>query len=1524
MTPVSDTGSGSKDSIECSVSDILTFTPIVINGNYDLINQATTSGWEGNGTPGSPFIIEDLVVQTSSMYGVQVQNVNMHVLFRNCSLLSAMDGGFYLRNSQNIHFCNISTFCREELFDISGCMNIEMEMIDIQSISVSRWARVYSSRSITVSNSSIYGNMWIYYSHDIVVDNITGTGGRDGVSIMYSSGLTIRNSTFETMSPVDAQYTDDILVMDNVLNGSRMMNFMSCNTVEIIGNMNISSSPYGLKFGTCSRVSIRDNDLQGNLGAVILTDTGYVEMYNNTLGSEGLLLSGSRFSLDTLIIPVNNTVNGDLILFMKDGNLTPLQDNPHHSQIILLNMPGFSLYDQEYDWNPCPLQVFYSSDISLNRLTISNASTGFTAQHSSGILIEKCQFKDFRDTAVQLEQCDGIRIDDCSMNSDQPESVLSLRGCTDFDVLLTSMELDYGIAAVDLHSCQAGSLRGLDIQAVYGSVHMELCYDVQIEDVSMKDNFEMNMEDCQDVIIRSSEIISDHICILMSRCTSMVLENNNLSTNRDISILDRFGSEIRYYSNRMMGGGIRFEVRSTVMVPMELPSNNTLDGRPIIHMTDEDKRTINESEEWGQIILNGVHSHAITGLDAQNRSYPIQLISCSNIRLLRCNFRNTTYGILSHFSFPITLSSCEFHNTDYCIVGYDSAPLMVENCIFNLSRSLILVEREYGDTPVYSIKIRDCTMINCTYLIEIEDAEDVEISGCAFTGGTRGISIHYGRRSSITDCTFYQVPSYCISYRHFMDNEIRGNLFMNCTMGVTLDRSYGNSIYENLFIGSASYGLRSEYTYNEANWFYRNIFIENNGAGEVYNASHPQAFSRNDDDYWNNSYKKGNYWSDWTGPDENDNGIVDSPYPIPDGGNSDLYPLADLPFKLIGSPQKVKGSAGNGYIIVSWKPPIWNRLLDVEGYRIFRTDSTGNIMEFEAGPEDLHFNDTTIVNGRRYTYELTAMNLFDESHSSVPISVIGDGAPPIFSSISPESGSVFNTTSVKLEWDCYDTGVGMGKAHVSLDGGNWKQAASVDSHTFFNLSDGNHTVTVRAFDMIGNQAETSIFFIVDTTPPEIIIRSDFEGHYTNRSNSTIEWSAVDELSGLDYYMISVNGAKWVHWGAKEEYRFEDLITAQFNISVMAVDKAGNEVNGSVCFFCDIDPPEVEIGSPMPGSNFEGRSVYFSWSVNDTGSGISVIQIDLDGSYQADVTDKEEYWIDDILPGSHVAKLFVEDISGNSAEVKVEFTTGELPQITSFFPVGGGVEMSTHISFDLSKDIRAVDFLIDGVNGIITVSGSNAVFKPDGLLSSQTEYLVVVTGYDIHDLPFGPFNWSFTTIGYARVIGKVVDQSNRALVGVEIFVDGNWVTPTDYTGSFELLIARGHYVINLYFKGYLNRSIEIDVTYGQLLDLENIIMEKEAHGDSPEERGKSSSSLMWVAIVVAVLVLIVLIVLLLLMKRKAAQGPEINEIEEDPGISEDDPVNDSSNLYSDLSMVEEKREQKIEEDFISEFGIEPME
>ena len=110
------------------------------------------------------------------------------------------------------------------------------------------------------------------------------------------------------------------------------------------------------------------------------------------------------------------------------------------------------------------------------------------------------------------------------------------------------------------------------------------------------------------------------------------------------------------------------------------------------------------------------------------------------------------------------------------------------------------------------------------------------------------------------------------------------NIFINVSTGLGLGEAKGQRVHDNLFAECPGYAILADNPYDESTTlFYSNIFINNNGAGEEFNSSHIQARCENNYDYWNNSYLRGNYWSDWTGPDLNNDGIVDDPYPLSGG-----------------------------------------------------------------------------------------------------------------------------------------------------------------------------------------------------------------------------------------------------------------------------------------------------------------------------------------------------------------------------------------------------------------------------------------------------------------------------------------------------------------------------------------------------------------------------------------------------------------------------------------------------------------
>jgi len=89
-----------------------------------------------------------------------------------------------------------------------------------------------------------------------------------------------------------------------------------------------------------------------------------------------------------------------------------------------------------------------------------------------------------------------------------------------------------------------------------------------------------------------------------------------------------------------------------------------------------------------------------------------------------------------------------------------------------------------------------------------------------------------------------------------------------------------------------------------------------------------------------------------------------------------------------------------------------------------------------------------------------------------------DTTKPTLSITNPEEGATINTTgSISIKWSSNDTTSGIVYYLVRLDGGTWVNT-TVESHTFTDVADGDHTVTVRSVDNAGNDATATVNFEV--------------------------------------------------------------------------------------------------------------------------------------------------------------------------------------------------------------------------------------------------------------------------------------------------------------------------------------------------------------------------------------------------------------------------------------------------------------
>ncbi len=94
------------------------------------------------------------------------------------------------------------------------------------------------------------------------------------------------------------------------------------------------------------------------------------------------------------------------------------------------------------------------------------------------------------------------------------------------------------------------------------------------------------------------------------------------------------------------------------------------------------------------------------------------------------------------------------------------------------------------------------------------------------------------------------------------------------------------------------------------------------------------------------------------------------------------------------------------------------------------------------------------------------------------VTFVIDITPPEITIISPGDGSELTAGDILVEWEGRDELSGIYRYEVRLNDGDWIDVGTETSHRFTVTSSGDHIVSVRAYDGVGNTAVDSVEFTV--------------------------------------------------------------------------------------------------------------------------------------------------------------------------------------------------------------------------------------------------------------------------------------------------------------------------------------------------------------------------------------------------------------------------------------------------------------
>jgi ABC-type transport system substrate-binding protein len=267
--------------------------------------------------------------------------------------------------------------------------------------------------------------------------------------------------------------------------------------------------------------------------------------------------------------------------------------------------------------------------------------------------------------------------------------------------------------------------------------------------------------------------------------------------------------------------------------------------------------------------------------------------------------------------------------------------------------------------------------------------------------------------------------------------------------------------------------------------------------------------------------------------------------------------------------------------------------------------------------------------GASPTYQFSNIGTFDvtltvtdfggrESTDNLVLTVVYDYDPPSIS-VSGTTNSTTVSTDASYHIESADE-TGINRTDIYLDGELVlsTEAAVVDyvlDPTM--VSDGQHTIEIKVYDVFGQEKATVYVVFTDTTPPEI--SSDLPSVLTEPIDCTVV--AQDE-SGIDRVEFWLDGMRMIT-DYTEPYVFyvntHDLADGEHNLTVVAFDGAGNLEFEVRIFLVDKTPPQLtsidtSFANGIPGWNltikanatdFSGVSTMHAVLCDSTGSSYTI-------------------------------------------------------------------------------------------------------------------------------------------------------------------------------------------------------------------------------------------------------------------------------------------------------------------------------
>ncbi len=596
------------------------------------------------------------------------------------------------------------------------------------------------------------------------------------------------------------------------------------------------------------------------------------------------------------------------------------------------------------------------------------------------------------------------------------------------------------------------------------------------------------------------------------------------------------------------------------------------------------------------IILNcTIHSNYDYGIHVYNASY-VEIINCkiygnnigiyllnsSFVTISKCNIYDNSIGIYEKGSYYSTIKHSHISNNLYWgITIWDSLfPLISDSTIHDSVHDGIIIWYSFF-AKIYNCKAysnENGFNIRYTPLVTVSSSEvyNNEEAGLFFFH----VELLYGHPLAILDSL----------------GTIVANSFYNNTYGIYMLESEKTKI-EACNILDNTWGIYVEGT-TQCTFIFRSNFIDN--TDHIYVDEKAQGKIQFD------NITIGNYWDDHSGEDADGDGIIDTPYTI-NSVDKDYKPLAnpvtivkieDIYGPMITDIQVVKEEGNENYnltISVNVTDDSWlswvlmngtiHNLPGGENYPLMRImvyfyDPFATILGYDRSNFNLLPSEgyplKTCTASTQFTFPLSYKPHFKifavdtygnwaENDSTTPhiTGIFWDPSSPEYDEEVTVFVHVFDQSRISECLLSYFNGTEWNNVSMiyneetnAMVGSIPKQPYGVTVEFKVIVKDTMNNIAVSA---------TYSYTVKDTTPPILRIIQPSGGE-TISNDVNVTWESYDEGSGLKEFKIYLNGTlKATLPPTTSCYLLSNLTPGSYNVTVEAVDNAGNRATASIVF-----------------------------------------------------------------------------------------------------------------------------------------------------------------------------------------------------------------------------------------------------------------------------------------------------------------------------------------------------------------------